>query len=732
MKHHQLTIKTNKAANNLLVLAKKLGIKVGAFDTETTGLHIILDTPFLFQFGFIHPKTGDIYTYVVDLEKQPDLATQVIKVWHNYAKDFDIYLAHNTKYDLHMLANKGLKYDSQNLSDTQFYIRHAHDAVAVKNGGPILKLKDYCARYIDREAKYHEKLLAQERTAIAKGYNRELAKALKAVDKTYTLAKVDELFKDVTFEVDDLPDNIKEVYSNWFNNLPDYLKEKVTVRVESEFIPYNILNRDNIIKYGHLDIYYTLLVYLHTKDVVANRGTQNAINIENALILPLFEMERTGFATDLPYLELSRKRMKKYIKERRKTFYTLIQEDIKIGRHAKIKQSFQKVFDIPILSTNADELSTLRSNLVRMKENPKAIECIDVLQELRTLEKWYSTYIMRMIKNLTHTDRLYTQINQVGTVSGRVSSDFQQFPKNAITTIDGEELFHPRRMIKVTGDDVRGICFIDYSQIELRLQAFYTILVGRADLNLCRAYMPFKCVDPEGKEFDHTSIHDIRRWSEHWTLREAPDTKWEPTDVHGATTQHATGLMPGDPGYKEARGAVGKRTNFAKNYGAKLQKIKQMFPEKSDEEAERIDNAYYLAFPGVLAYHEYCYLRAKTSAWTANLFGIRYYNVNGHNLINTLVQGSAAYLLKLKIIELYDYAKEKGIKSRLQMNIHDEISWEMNKDDPLETFFSFQKIMETWEDTMVPIVAEMEVTKTTWADKKEMNTLDELQVYFGD
>ena len=143
---------------------------------------------------------------------------------------------------------------------------------------------------------------------------------------------------------------------------------------------------------------------------------------------------------------------------------------------------------------------------------------------------------------------------------------------------------------------------------------------------------------------------------------------------------------------------------------------------KSEEEVTRINDAYYLAFPGVKHYHDYCYARAQAYAYTENLFGIKYYGVSGHKLINLLIQGSAAYYLKWKIRELWEYTKANGIKSRFQMNIHDELSWERHKTET-EVFFEFQRIMQDWPDTQVPIVAEMDVTTTTWADKKGCITL---------
>ena len=71
-----------------------------------------------------------------------------------------------------------------------------------------------------------------------------------------------------------------------------------------------------------------------------------------------------------------------------------------------------------------------------------------------------------------------------------------------------------------------------------------------------------------------------------------------------------------------------------------------MFPDYDDETIHRIDDAYYKAFPGVKKYHEYCYEICKTAPYAVNLFGVKYYGLSGHKLINCLVQGSGAYFLK--------------------------------------------------------------------------------------
>jgi DNA polymerase-1 len=734
-----VNITTNKQANDMIRLFRKLKPKIGGQDTETTGLHIINDKPFIFQFGFLHPTERKGYTYLVDLERQPILAHQVMRIWlTQLAPTLDIYFGHNIKYELHMNTNVGFVYTTENLSDTMFYIRYAHDALSEKNGGPPLSLKAYAAQYIDYRAKDHERLLASERSQKAKDYNLRLKFRLKNKvsppkykAKSYTLSVLEEIFKDPIADITDLPEDIRQDYLDWLTlDLPLYLQHKVTGLVESDMIRYDTLNRQHLYTYAHFDIIYMLEIYLLLDPVVKARQNTIGIDFENKLILPLYEMERVGFKIDKQYLEDSRIRLKDYILQRRQRAFELAGQEFKIGQHALIKNILNNNYQIKCNSTNAQELDLILSELKQNNPEHPGIEFIEVIQELRTLEKWYSTYIIRFLNELKTCDKLYTTINQVGTVSGRVTSDFQQFPRDVIKTIDGVELFHPRKMVVPTGDDYNAIIYLDYSQIELRFQAFYTILVGHPDLNLCRAYMPYRCRNKDNIAFDPSNIDHIRAWQEPWFLEENPEIQWTPTDVHGVTTEKATGLTPDHPDFKTLRSKIGKPVNFAKNYGAQRQRIRQMFPTKSEEEITRINDAYYLAFPGVKHYHDYCYARAQAYAYTENLFGIKYYGVSGHKLINLLIQGSAAYYLKWKIRQLWEYTKANGIKSRFQMNIHDELSWERHKTET-EVFFEFQRIMQDWPDTQVPIVAEMDVTTTTWADKKGVNNLEELRLYLG-
>lgn len=704
-------ITTMDGLQKMVELFQTTRVHYAAFDTETTGLHIIKDKPFLYQFGWTcADKTG--YAFAVDLEEHPFVAQKTILAWHELVRNVPVYAGHNVKFDLHMLQNINFPYRGDNLTDTQFYIRYAHDALHQPEGGPPLGLKNYCTRYIEPEAKFHEQRLKEERTAIAKRLNEDLKQRM-----GFTLAKMKVYFNDCIFTPEDLPDNLGEIYMKWKEELPYGLSTKVTTVVESDMIPYNILDRKEVIKYALMDIVWTLEVLEQCAPVVRARKNMKAVKIENKLILPFMDMERVGFQIDTDYLNTAKDKLREYILKQRQIMKDLTTFDDLAHRHNTIKHLFREEYDINLKSTDKESLERLRAET----HNDKLKQIIDLILKLRTLEKWYSTYVMKFW-NL-HTDRIYTTINQVQPVTGRISSDFQQFPRGGIKDDEGNEIFNPRQMIKTPTATV----YLDYSQIELRFQAIYTILCGHPDVNMCRAYMPLHCHRLNFERFDYNNPEHIKQAYDGSWFQDEDNKPWKPVDVHGATTTAATGLQPWQKGFKEARYDIGKRVNFAKNYGATRNKIRQMFPDKTEEEITRIDQAYYKAFPGIKTYHGYCNIRANTYPGTGNMFGVIYYGMSAHKLKNALIQGSAAYFLKLKIIELYEYCQKHGIKSPLQMQIHDELSWIWNPEDDPEVFFKFKEIMEDWKDTPVPIVADMEATTTTWAEKKEINTVEELK-----
>lgn len=722
-------IKTKEALIQAIKHYKYITKKEGAiifFDTETTGLNIKYDLPFLLPWGYMSPDNKTAYIYCVDRDADKELFTQTALTLRELAKQKGI-CGHNIKYDIHMLDNIGVALpDDLHYIDTMVLIRLAHDALTPENGGPPLGLKEYAVKFIDRAAKDNERAVKQERTDISKAYNKTLKDALYKVDRKWTLKYIDEYFKDVLHSVDTLDDNVRSAYLEWYCDLPEQIRNNMTSgRVESDDIPYNLLNREQVTTYAMYDIVWTMETYLQCYAAVEARQNLDALAREECMIPALVRMEACGFQIDGDYVRQVTKDLAQYLRERREALFNLVQENIGVGQHAKIKEILNNKYNLNVIATGKEDLNRTYDELKAKTPDAEAVQFIGLVQELRTLEKWYATYLLRFVRELDlGHKRIYTQINQVGTVSGRVTSDFQQFPKYGVDKADGTPLFHPRRMI-VKSDGFKGIAYLDYSQVELRLQALYTILVGAPDLNLCRAYMPYQCLTAEGIEFNYENPDHIKHaydWK--WYLKEDPSKEWEATDVHAATTAVAfPDLDTKSDEFKKLRGKVGKRVNFAKNYGAQFNKIKTMFPDYDDETIHRIDDAYYGAFPGVKKYHEYCYTIVDMQPYVPNLFGVKYYGLSGHKLINCLVQGSGAYLLKERIKEVDDYIQANHLKSRLQMQIHDELSYEIYPGEE-EHVCKFQEIMQKFEGSYVPIVADLEFTTTSWADKYETDRIE--------
>lgn len=671
-----------------------------AFDTETDSLHIIDGRLFLYQFGWYNIEHSVMFVYIVDTQLKE--YKEVIDKWQHIVLTAPVYLAHNVKYDLHMVKNIGLPYFGDNISDTLFYIRAAHDNVSVRHGGIKLDLKSYSKKFIDHTADAGHKAVQQHRSAIAKRYNDKLKNAL-----GWRLKDIDNFFKDRTNTSEDF-NSVEELiaYTNWLNSLPEGFHPK-TGRLTREDIPYNLVPRNIIKDYGYEDIVLVLRVHMYTSPIIDQRKTWGTIEFESKCIYPLWRMERQGFHIDSQYVTTSFYKMKKYIRQRRQDLKNYTGLDITANQH-KLFKEYLASHGLNVTGTGDDVLSRIPIDYPGHDTIP-AIACI---RELRTLEKWLTTYLFRMLDQ----DKMYTQINQVGAASLRMSSDFQQFPKHGIEDVNGNELFNPRKAIIPPPGKV--FVFIDYSQIELRVQALYTILLGEPDLNLCRAFMPYKCHTMEFISFDFNNKEHLKRFKDIVWYHDEDNVQWHPVDVHGATTKAAFNITEEHADYKDLR-SMGKRVNFAKNYGASAKQIRIMFPSLSDKDIRAIDSGYYKAFPSILKYHNYCENLANAQAYATNLFGIRYWGVSGHTLKNMLVQGSSAIFLKDRINAVDKlYSTHPTIK--LVMPVHDEIIFTMGEQD-MNSVPEILNIMQQWDDVLVPIVADVEIAKNNWYCKEEVN-----------
>jgi DNA polymerase-1 len=611
-----------------------------AVDTETTGLHLKADKPFLITLTF------DDKSRAIDVDSwHPALLQEVF----NELKNFKYVVGHNIKFDLHMLENIGVKYFSENLTDTMILARLALDTDEVFS----LALKSLATKYIDGTAADDQKVI---KSALMK-----LNKADKSKEHNYL-----------------------DIYK-----MQEY--------------------RQAMIDYALNDTEITLQLAKKLIDVVQARRQEDTFKLENAIILPLFRMERVGLKIDRAYLQDRKKFFDEFISQKRATLHKLTGENFSVGQHKNIKEWFLKN-GIELASSDDAAMES-----VSKSADGNAREVAKLIQELRSLEKWYSVYIIRMLDKSEFDGRAYTQINANSAITGRLSSDFQQFPKYAILDEEGKEIFHPRRMVITTGEGYNKIAYLDYSQIELRVQANYTYEISGGDLNMCRAYMPHQCVDVNGIKFDPKVNRDDIFKRDWFTIEKG--IKWKPTDLHSATTKEAFPDVPQDSDeFKRLRG-LGKATNFAKNYGATKNALMEQFGFE-ESIAEKLDKAYYQAFPKILDYQTLVRKIYYQRGYVRNMYGRRYYMTDKrfvYRLYNYLVQGSCADMLKSKIVDVDNLLTP--YKSRFQMNIHDEMSFEIYEGEE----FLVEKIKAIMEDVpkmIVPVVAEVELTSKNWAEKE--------------
>jgi DNA polymerase-1 len=175
------------------------------------------------------------------------------------------------------------------------------------------------------------------------------------------------------------------------------------------------------------------------------------------------------------------------------------------------------------------------------------------------------------------------------------------------------------------------------------------------------------------------------------------------------------------PEFKKLR-YIGKRVNFALIYGASLRKVQEAVSDADPDTVAKLYNGFHSRFKGVATYGDWVTdTWVRTGGYATNLLGRRYYindSKDVYKLNNYLIQGSAADMIKLVIIRIDKMLRDGGYKTKLQGCIHDELCVCVAEGEH-DVIYKIQHLMEHTVKTFVPVVAEIEVTTDTWADKHE-------------
>lgn len=692
----------NKTIRNFSDLAEVVKIvlstpfTVMALDTETNGLNIKFCTPFLVQFGFVTPDFKYIYTFAIDLERSPkELISATKKLYIIMVNKAEILLGHNLLFDLHMSHNGDWPLPPfTKCADTTIYIRLAHDAIPTDKGGPPLDLKSYAARFLDNRARVFENKLKEEIKRKRQSITKRLLERLKPIpileelrvtgtERRWTKAMVEDYIGDKTNDPELLPYPINAIISQAYQEY-------------EEAEDYSKLNRENIIDYAHYDIVYTLMIHIANYKIIAEREQLPVLQRERNAMEGFYEMEAAGHRFDLQYATKAKEDVRNYILELRQELNQLTGQTITVNQHKKLKEVFLDDYDIELTKSDKFHLTGVIIHELTTKDAKRLAE---IIIELRSVEKWYSTYLCKWINQVKKHggNHVYPTYNVAGAVTGRVSSDFQQFPEDPLKKKDGTILFHPRKCF--LPPEGKKLYYLDYNAMELRIQALYTYLVSGGDLNLLRAYVPHKCVLKDGKHY----------------LEESPETEWKRTDIHGATAKKAFDITEDDPDWHNKRN-VGKRGNFAIIYGASADKIAESL-RLSKKQGLDIYNAFFAVFPGVRDYGEYIRRHIYNKGYVENLFGRRYYNINAHSGKNYAIQGSCADYTKELIPMLVELFRNRNAK--LVLYVHDEFGFYIDDDEVDDLLPKVKSIMESL-DAYVPMVVEIKYTDTNWFEKRPL------------
>jgi DNA polymerase I len=343
---------------------------------------------------------------------------------------------------------------------------------------------------------------------------------------------------------------------------------------------------------------------------------------------------------------------------------------------ASPKQVGEALFDqmkipYPGKKMKSGQYSTDEEILSELAENYPI--CAEILAH-RGLMKLKSTYVdalPTMVNPLT--GRVHSQFNQALAATGRLSSQNPNLQNIPIRTPEGRKV----REAFIPADDDHILLSADYSQIELRL---------------------------------------IAEISQDEAMLEAFQQQ---LDIHTATAARVFGVPLEQVSSEQRRAA--KTVNFSIIYGAGASNLSQQLGIKRTEAKEIIDN-YFREYAGLRDYMTNIVEFARKNGYVETLLGRRRYlrDIDSRNgmmrsmseriAINTPIQGTAADLIKVAMIQIREAMRAGGFRSKMILQVHDELVFDVRKDE-LDTLqpLIFEKMTTALPGLKVPILVEMGV-----------------------
>ncbi len=402
--------------------------------------------------------------------------------------------------------------------------------------------------------------------------------------------------------------------------------------------------------------------------------------VDNPLVRILADMEYEGVNLDVDFLRQYSSDLAITIQKAQQSVFEQAGVSFNLASPKQLGEVlFEKMqLDEKARKTKTGQYATGEDVLQKLRKKHKIVEDILVFRELSKLKSTYSDTLPVLLH--PETGRIHTSYNQAVVVTGRLSSNNPNLQNIPIRTDNGREI----RKAFIARDSGHILISADYSQIELRIVAAIS-----GDENMITAFRENK-------------------------------------DIHRATAARVYGVTESEVTSEMRRNA--KAVNFGIIYGQSAFGLSETLGISRSEAKEIIDN-YFEQYAAVKAYMNRSIDFAKEHGYVKTLMGrkIRLADINSANAtvrgfaervaINAPIQGSAADMIKMAMINIDRAMKAQRVRSKMILQVHDELIFDVLAD---EAEIMRTLIKENMENAMilpngVPVIAEAGMGKN-WLD----------------
>lgn len=396
-------------------------------------------------------------------------------------------------------------------------------------------------------------------------------------------------------------------------------------------------------------------------------------DIELPLVKVLFDMEKTGFMVDTNQIKTLSNSYHQELNEITEKIYELSGENFNINSPKQLQSVLFDKLKIEYSGKKGTSIEVL--NEISDKH-----EVVNYIIRYRKISKLISTYLDGMLNYVQSDGKIHTTFMQRSTSTGRLSSREPNLQNLPIRDDEGKAL---RKMFSSSFSN-GTIISADYNQIELRLMANFS-----GDENMIADYLSGK-------------------------------------DIHTATASKIFNVPISEVNSSMRR--VAKSVNFGIIYGISAFGLSQNI-KTSQKEASQFIKKYMEIYPKVKIYGDECIKKAREKGYVSTIMGrVRHIpDINSSNHVmrafaervakNMPLQGSASDIIKIAMIRVFDRLKSEKLKSKLILQIHDELVIDCVENESSKVKKILKEEMESVINLTVPLLVEVNEGKTLYDAK---------------